>query len=165
MQLSAYRESKIKQLNGTPIFVGDAVFYVRRWGTPESQEILKELRKKLFGPIHKDSFGDDFILMAEWLIEYGCVNWEGVLEETADESTQYNWHEFFNKFKSYFSKQNVPDYPKLKHLPYSKKAARNIFGNPEYFQSLNNIILTGAMNFENYLYDDASEDLEAIKKN
>lgn len=165
MLLSAFRENLIKQSEGVPIFVGDAIFYIRRWGTPESQDFVKELRKKLFGPIHQDATGDEYLLIGHWLAEYGCVGWQGVLKETASEDVQFEWYEIFEKFRHAFLKKENVDYPKTEHLPYSKSAARNIFTNPEYFASLNNILLSSAMNFENYLYDDAVKDLEAIKKN
>lgn len=164
MKLSAFREDPKKQKGGAPIFIGDGVFYVRRWGTPESQDFLKQLRKNLFGPLHKDQTGDENLLVAEWLIEYGVTGWDGVLQESADDDQQYKWYEFFHQWRSVFGKRKI-EKPEVSELPYSKAAARNIFGNPEYYISLNNLILSGAMNFENYLYDDAAEDLEAIKKN
>lgn len=164
MKLSAYREDSKKQSAGIPIFAGDAVFYMRRWGTPESQQILKDLRKSLFGPLHKDQIGDENKLIAEWLIEYGCVNWEGVLSEDSTEDEEFEWYEFFHKFRNLFGKKQL-EKPKLKEVVYSKANARLVFSNPEYYLSLNTLLLQGAMNFENYLYDDASEDLDAIKKN
>jgi hypothetical protein len=164
MKLSAYREDSKKQSAGIPIFAGDAVFYMRRWGTPESQQILKDLRKSLFGPLHKDQVGDENKLIAEWLIEYGCVGWDGVLSEDSTEDEEYKWYEFFHNFKSFFGKKQL-EKPSVKEVVYSKQAARSVFSNPEYYLSLNTLLLQGAMNFENYLYDDASGDLDAIKKN
>lgn len=164
MKLSMFRESSEKQLKGVPAYVGDAVFYLKRWGTPESDDFIKALRKKLFGPLHKDQTGDDRLLMAEWLIEYGVIGWDGVLQEAATEDDEYEWYEFFYKFKERFGRQKI-DKPNVKELTYSKSAARNVFSNPEYYLSLNSILISAAMNFENYLYDDALEDLEAIKKN
>lgn len=164
MKLSAYREDLARQAAGVPIYIGDGVFYVRRWGTPESQEVIKQLRKKLFGPLHKDQTGDENLLISEWLIEYGVVNWDGVLQESAGEDQEFKWYEFFQQFRNLLGRQKI-DKPDVSELKYSKHAARNVFSNPEYFMSLNSLILSGAMNFENYLYDDAAEDLEAIKKN
>lgn len=163
MKLSAFREDEKKQKSGVPIFVGDAVFYCRRWGTPESQEVLKNLRKSLFGPFHQNQHGDDNLLIAHWLAEYGVIGWDGVLQESADEEQQYEWYEFFHRVKCLFGRKKL-DKPKVAELPYSINAARNIFTNPEYFLSLNTAIFTGASNFENYLYDEAGEILEAIKK-
>ena len=164
MKLSAYREDSSKQSVGVPIFAGDAVFYMRRWGTPESQTFLKELRKSLFGPLHKDQQGDENKLIAEWLVGYGCVGWDGVLSEDISEDDEFKWYEFFHTFRSYFGKKTL-EKPKVKEVVYSKEAARSVFLNPEYYLSLNTMLLQGAMNFENYLYDDANEDLDAIKKN
>lgn len=164
MKLSAYRESKEKQLKGVPVFVGDSVFYLKRWGTKESQEFVRELKKKLFGPFHKDSAGDENILISEWLIEYGCVGWEGVLQENADEEDETKWYFFFDKMRDFFGKKKITK-PEVKELQYSKERARNIFSNEEYFMSLNAVLFTAATNFENYLYDDADADAEQIKKN
>jgi hypothetical protein len=117
MLLSSFAEDPEKQQNGTPIYVGDATFFCRRYGTPESKRALKEL------------------LMGHWLTEYGVVGWENVFTEEA------------------------------RQLKYSKKDARNIFTNPEYFLSLNTILMRDISNFENFLYDAAEEDIEALKKN
>lgn len=84
MILADYRESLEKHQSGTPIYVGDAVFYVRRWGTPEAQKLLKEIRLEIFGPIHKHQPGDDDLLMAHWLAEYGVTKWEGVCSEEGE---------------------------------------------------------------------------------
>lgn len=135
MLLSSFAEDPEKQQNGTPIYVGDATFFCRRYGTPESKRALKELRDRLFGPLHKWTEQDDDLLMGHWLTEYGVVGWENVFTEEA------------------------------KQLKYSKKDARNIFTNPEYFLSLNTILLRDISNFENFLYDAAEEDIEALKKN
>lgn len=78
MDLSEYREDLEKHKKGVPIYVGDALFYVRRWGTEESQKALRDIRLGLFGPLHKHQVGDDDRIMAEWLCEYGVTGWEGV---------------------------------------------------------------------------------------
>ena len=135
MILSHYREDSDKQKNGTPIYVGDATFYGRRFGTPESKKALNELRNALFGPLHKWTDSDDDLLLAHWLVEYGIVGWEEVKTE-----------------------ENVD-------LPYSKENARKVFSNPEYFLSLNTQLLRDLNNFENFLFDAAEEDVEALKKN
>lgn len=135
MLLSSFKEDTDKQKNGTPIYIGDATFFGRRFGTPESKKVLKELRDKLFGPLHKWTDQDDDILLGHWLTEYGIVNWENVLTE-----------------------ENEP-------LKYNRKTARTIFLDREYFLSLNSILLRDLNNFENFLYDAAEEDIETLKKN
>lgn len=135
MFLRDYAEDPDKQQNGTPIYVGDATFFCRRYGTPESKRALKELRDRLFGPLHKWAEQDDDVLIAHWLTEYGVVGWENVFTEEG------------------------------KELKYSKKDARSVFLNSEYFLSLNTILLRDISNFENFLYDAAEEDIEALKKN
>lgn len=135
MLLSLYAEDPEKQQNGTPIPVGDAVFYGRRIGTPEAMRELKELRNLLFGPLHKWTEQDENKLWAQWLAEHGIVNWENVLDTDG------------------------------KILEYSKPNARAVFLNPEYFLSLNRILIADLSNFENFLYDAADEEIEALKKN
>lgn len=135
MLLSLYAEDSDKQLNGTPIYIESATFYGRRFGTPESKKVFKELRDKLFGPLHRWTEQDDDKLCAHWLVEYGIVNWEGVNEA-----------------------EGVP-------LQYNKENARGVFLNPEYFLSLNARLIGELSRFENFLYDAADEEIEALKKN
>ena len=135
MLLSQFKEDSEKQKNGTPIYIGDATFFGRRFGTPEAKKVLKELRDKLFGPLHKWTDQDDDILLANWLTEYGIVKWENVQTEDGE------------------------------LLAYSKKTARTIFLDPEYFLSLNAGLIRDLNNFENFLYDAADEDIDALKKN
>lgn len=84
MNLIDYRESLEKQSSGTPIYVGDAVFFVRRWGTIESQKFLRDVKIALFGPMHKYSSIDDHIVMAEWLAEYAVTGWENLHDEKGE---------------------------------------------------------------------------------
>lgn len=133
--LASYREDLQKQQHGTPIYVGDSVFYVRRYGTANSKKAIKALKLELFGPLHKHEEHDDDLLLAHWLVEYGVSNWEGVAETDGG-----------------------------KPIKYSNAAARKIFLNPEYFQSLNLMLFNESMKFENYLHDQATEDTEAVKK-
>ena len=74
------------------------------------------------------------LLMAHLLTEYLVTNWEGVLTE-----------------------QGEP-------LPYSQVEARKVFLNKEYWLSLNLILINAANTFENYLYEQSGEDIEALKK-
>lgn len=154
MLLSQFKEDSEKQQNGTPIYIGDATFFGRRFGTPESKKVLKELRDKLFGPLHKWTEQDDDILLGHWLTEYGIVNWLNV----EFESEVSLWQKFLRFVKRDKSK-------KIEILPYSKKAAKEIFLDEEYFLSLNNLLIRDLNNFENFLYDAAEEDIEALKKN
>jgi hypothetical protein len=135
MSLAYFREDLTKQQEGAPIHVGAITFYCKRWGTPESQEFLRNLNKKLFGPFHKAQDSDQQVIYAEWLTGYGVVNWEG-----------------------------CRDVENGMLISYSPESAREIFTNPEYYMSLNVLIINGSMNFENYLHDEAYQDLEDLKK-
>ncbi len=133
MKLSDYQESKQLQQQGAPISVGDAVFYVRRLGTKESQESIKAIRQQLYGPFHKMSEVDNNRLYGHWLTEYGVTGWQGVEDQDGA-------------------------------LEYSREAARNIFTNPEYFLSLNDVLISAALRFENYLHDEAQSDGDKLEK-
>lgn len=134
MKLSEYQESLTLQKDGAPIAIGLATFYIRRVGTKESKKMIRDLQLQVFGPFHRMQEEDDILLRAHWLVEYGCASWQGLLNE--DDSP----------------------------LSYSQEAARKVFLNPEYYLSLNQILWLAAHNFENYLHDQAEEDLEQIKK-
>lgn len=136
MPLNLFREDPDKQQNGSPWYSGDTTIFCRRNGTPESKRVMKELRDKLFGPLHKWTDQDDSVLLANFLVEYGVCGWDNVRED----------------------EKSAP-------IPYSKKAARMIFLNPEYYLSLNLELFAFMSNFENYLFDAADEDIEALKKN
>lgn len=135
MYLSDYKEDSEKQKDGTPIYVGDAIFYVRRWGTKESLIIRKKIQHRLFGPLHKYSDEDDSLLLAHWLCEYGVSNWENVFPEKG-----------------------------FDEILYSIENSRDIFLNHEYFLSLNQILFKESLKFENYLYDEMEASIEEIKK-
>jgi hypothetical protein len=49
-------------------------------------------------------------------------------------------------------------------ITYSKRNARKIFLNPDYFMSLNALLIQHASDYNNYLYDEVIEDIETIKK-
>lgn len=134
MQLSEYRESLTLHDKGAPISVGDAVFYVRRLGTPSAQKFMKELKLSLWGPFAAHAEQDANELLAHWLTEYGCTGWDNVQDESGAD------------------------------LPYSQQAARKVFLNPEYYLSLNAILTNAAATFENYLHEQLEQDIDALKK-
>lgn len=139
MRLSLYQEDLKKQGEGTPVHYpstnGAITFYLRRWGTRESEVRLKEIRRSLFGPLHKHSDEDLLTIYAHWLVEYGVSNWENLI----DDNTK-------------------------KEIPYSIETARQLFTDKSYFMSLNQKLINDALDFENYLQEDIEEVTEAIKK-
>ena len=134
MNLSDYRESLKLQETGAPVYVGDAIFYVKRIGTVEAQAFIKELKLSLWGPFASHAEQDANELLAHWLTEYGVTGWKDVQDESGND------------------------------LPYSQQAARKVFLNKEYWLSLNAILTNAASTFEHYLYEQAEEDAEAVKK-
>lgn len=78
MDLALYREDPEKQAKGTPIYLGDSTFFIRRFGTPESKKALRDISNSVFGPLHKWTESDDAVLYGHWLAEYGVTGWENV---------------------------------------------------------------------------------------
>jgi hypothetical protein len=134
MRFNAFRESKEKQLNGVAVPFGDATFYIRRWGTRESELFIADLRRELFGPF-SDLPEYTPELIAYWLAEYGVAGWDGVLDEDSEGE-----------------------------LKYSKVLARKIFTDESYWLELNAQLFKEAQNYEHFLGEIAKEDSEAIKK-
>jgi hypothetical protein len=135
MRFSAFRENCEKQKDGAPVEIGVASFFIRRWGTKESDAALSRIRRELFGPFLSNDEQYFPELLANWLAEYGVVNWSGVYDEDADAE-----------------------------IAYTKRLARQIFLDPAYWLELNIKLYTQANNYENYLDKIAEEDAETIKK-
>lgn len=134
MNISEFLEDPEKQSAGTPIYISDAVFYVRRWGTPESLRVRKKLKMLLFGPLHKHTDEDDARLLAHWLAEYGVADWENLFDVDSQPVT------------------------------YSVENARNLFTQEELWLSLNQELFVEATKYENYLFDQVDESADEIKK-
>ena len=73
-------------------------------------------------------------ILAYWLAEYGVTGWDGILDEEE------------------------------KELEFSRENARGIFLNPDFFLSLNLLLIQHAGDYSKYLYDAAELDIEEIKK-
>lgn len=139
MNLSQYREDLNKQKNGTPIYVGDAIFYIKRLGTPESTKAIKKISNRLFGPLHQYTQEDDYEKIAAVLAEYAVVNWENVYWSFNDEKEKREFE--FNEENKY-----------------------KLFYSDEFKLSLNVILWNEAWKFENFLYEEAEDSIEEIKK-
>lgn len=139
MRLNDYAEDTKKQGDGAPIYIstahGDITFFVSRFGTSESDSQIKKIKQSLFGPFHKFSDGDVNLVYAHWLVEFGVTKWENLIDDETG-----------------------------KEVKYSKAKARDLFLNEDYFLSLNHKLIAAAMDFENYLYDQAEEVAENVKK-
>lgn len=135
MRLRDFAEDQEKWASGAPIYIdashGTITFYVKRWGTPESEKARKDLVKALYGPMHNQSEVDANEIYAHWLAEYAVTGWENIDED---------------------------------NTKYSQRIARDVFLAPEHRLSLNQHLISQALNFENYLFDEAMEELENIKK-
>ena len=111
MNLNEYREDLKKHEKGAPVYIGDAVYYVKRLGTPESNKFLKELKLSIWGPFarHDEQEGNE--LMGYWLAEYAVTGWDNVFNVDGTEQK------------------------------YSKQAALSVFTNKEYWLSLNDLLI------------------------
>lgn len=135
--LDLYREDLEKQKTGSPCYVGDMTFYLKRGGTPEAKRELAEIRERLYGLQPNPKEIDEWRIWAHWLAEYGLTDWD-ILEETDD--------------------------GEQRPLDFTKASARDIFLNEEYRNSLVPILAHHCLNYENYLFDQANEDAETVKK-
>lgn len=139
MNLSDLKEDLNIQKDGSVYELSGMKFYVRRAGTKEYNRISAEIKNNICGPWKQDSHISDYDnakIMSEMLSEYLVVKWEGVFED--DDSD--------------------------KELEYSKRNARMLFSNEEYFLSLNLLIMGHATNYSNYLHKKVEEDIDAAKK-
>jgi hypothetical protein len=136
MTLSLFREDQEKQSSGAPIYINDMTFIGRRWGTEASQKAIARISKQLFGIAHKSTATDQIELYANWLIEYALVGWENVISTDGQV------------------------------LEFTKRNASMVFLNEEYWGhgGLIEQIVSGLMSYENYLHDEANEDIDTIKK-
>ncbi|ANY29586.1 hypothetical protein BOX08_gp21 [Pseudoalteromonas phage BS5] len=136
MILSDYQEDEKRQNQGVKVKIDDAVFIIKRFGTRESDIFMANLRKKKYNP-------------------YAVIS---------DGEKQHLENEVFGEW---LAKYAIVDwygvYDDNEELPYSKAAAWDIFTNPEYFLSLNNALISRAVDIKNFLHINADEDIEAIK--
>jgi hypothetical protein len=134
MQFGAFRECPIKQRDGVAVPFGTATFFIRRWGTKESEKFLVKLKREIFGPFSEEPehFPE---LVANWLANYGVVGWTGIYN---DEGTEL--------------------------IPYSERMAREIFLDPAFWYDMNMKLFGLCQSYEHFLVDIAKEDGESIKK-
>lgn len=135
MSLELFREDLEKQDSGSPCYINQMAFYVARIGTKESQKAISDIKERLYGVFPKPSEIDESEVYAHWLCEFGIKGWD-----------------------------NVSDKEDGELIDYSVSMARKIFLNREYWLSLNQVLVSHAVNFENYLNDAVMEDAEEIKK-
>ena len=133
--LSLFAEDTNKHIEGSPCYVNQMTFYVRRSGTKESSDFLKDISLKLYGAFPKPGEADESKIVAHWLAEYGVTDWENVTNDEDDSP-----------------------------MEYSKPLCRQLFLSKKYWLSLNQVLFAHATNFENYLNDEAYQDAEVLKK-
>lgn len=138
--LSLFREDLTKQVEGSPCYTDNSdepmTFYVARIGTKLYREQIKEITEKLYGILPKPAEIDEDKIIANWLAHYGVLNWDNVVDGETDD----------------------PE-------PFNKEFCRKLFLNPQYYHSLNKVLISHASNFENYLSEEEVKDTESLKKN
>ena len=134
MLLSDYREDSNKQEQGSPCYLGDGCFYVKRVGSKQYHEEVDNIKKRIYG--FSPSRVDQNEIIAHWLAEYGVTDWEGIMDG---------------------NESNKP-------VEYSKQNARIIFLDKAYWQSLNLMLFNHGSDYNNYIEDAASEDVNQVKK-
>lgn len=135
MLLRDFAEDPEKWASGAPIYIdashGVITFFLKRWGTAESEKARKGIVKALYGPMHNHSEIDPDEIYAHWLAEYAITGWENIDEDDTK---------------------------------YTQRLARDVFLAKEHRLSINQKLMSQAFGFENYLFDEAMEELENIKK-
>jgi len=135
MSLLLLRECLDKQKEGSPCHIFEMSFFVKRIGTDESIKEIRTIKEFLYPVFTKESDFDQKLINAHWLANYGVTSWEGIIDDESGEE-----------------------------MEFTERNRLQLFLNKAYFLSLNNILITHAVNYENYLNDKAMEDIEAIKK-
>lgn len=82
MLLSDYAESAEKQESGSPFYLDDGCFWVKRIGTSEYHKQIEEIKSQIYGFAPKEI--DNNLVTAHWLAEYGVTNWDGVIDENEE---------------------------------------------------------------------------------
>lgn len=135
MALEMLKEDPEKQDLGSPCYIYKMCIYVKRVDTPEYHKQIKEIMETLYGPFPNPNQVSMDEVHAHWLGEFGVTGWDNMREEEDGEL-----------------------------IPYEPKHCRGLFLNKEYWLSLNRLLIEHAKNFEHYLYDQAYEDAETLKK-
>lgn len=82
MNLLEYKEDLEKREAGSPCYIGDGCFYVRRVGTAKYFKEIEDLKKTIYGFTSKI---DNNELLAHWLAEYGVTGWDNIFNEDESE--------------------------------------------------------------------------------
>lgn len=133
--LELYAEDIKKHSSGSPCYIAQMTFYVARIGTKESLAQFKEIKEKIYGIFPKPGEVNENEVFANWLAYYGVVGWKNVTYNESDEV-----------------------------MEYTKASCRQLFLTKQYWLSINQLLINHATNFENYLHDQAYEDIETGKK-
>lgn len=136
MNLIDFKESLDKGMKGAPIYIGAMTFWLKRWGTKESNKAIEKIKQELYGLFPDPKEMDESEIYAHWLVSYALVDWEEVKGDDGEP------------------------------LECTARSTKGVILNPEYWGSggLIHQLVSHAMNYENFLHDAINEDTEAVKK-
>ena len=82
MNISTFEESAEKQESGSPCYIEDGHFNVKRFNTTQSTIEIEAIKKREYGFAPKDI--DNNKVFALWLCEYGVTGWDGIGDDEKD---------------------------------------------------------------------------------
>ena len=136
MNLIDFKESLEKCSKGAPVYIGEMTFWLKRWGTKDSNKAIEKIKQELYGLFPDPKEMDESEIYAHWLVSYALVDWEGVKQDDGEV------------------------------LECTARSTKGVILNREYWGhgGLVHQLVTQAMNYENFLHDAIDEDTEAVKK-
>lgn len=86
MNLECFAECEEKQEKGSPCYLDDGVFYVKRIHTIEYHKQREQIKNRLYGFSSREF--DENLITAHWLTDHGVTGWEGIYQ--GDDELEFN---------------------------------------------------------------------------
>lgn len=86
MNLDLLAECQEKQEKGSPCYLDDGIFFVKRINTREYHKQREQIKNREYGFSSPDV--DENLITAMWLSEFGVTGWEVISE--GDEQLEFN---------------------------------------------------------------------------
>ena len=78
MNLELFAEDPKKQESGSPYYLDDGVFYIKRIHTLEYNKQREQIKNREYGFSSREV--DENLITAMWLAEFGVTDWDGILD-------------------------------------------------------------------------------------
>lgn len=78
MNLTDFKEDLEKREAGSPCYIGDGCFYIKRTQTAQYFKEIEDIKRRLYGFSEKIDHNE---LLAHWLVEHGVTDWSGIFDE------------------------------------------------------------------------------------